>query len=93
MKYHDKLKEFLDSELGDLPYFEKYEISLTEEHNSKEYFDVEITTQDKKTKTLRFRVDSKDIEVDLNDEGDYTVCKDFDWTVKYFWMSLLSWDF
>jgi len=89
MKYYEKLKEFLDGELGDYSCF-KYEIDCTDKEGLEEYYEVEVTDGDK-TKTLYFKLNDAKIEIDTNEDCFEEVVS-YDWRVKYFWIALLKWE-
>ena len=96
MKGHDKLKEFLDSELSDYS-FEIGEIKVNDGYTQTEedeYYEVEIkwTYNDEKSKTLYFHYDRKEdkLEVELSEDC-YEEITTYDWRVKHFWMALLEW--
>ena len=91
MKYISKLQEFLESELSDYSYF-SYEIKFDEENQDYEYYNVEINTLDKTKKQLIFRVFKESLAVQMYDDGDYQITASHNFTAKYFWMALLSWD-
>ena len=90
MKHYKKIEEMLESELGDYSYF-KWELNYDEDYDEYEYYTVEIKTTDERTKTLKFRVDDKVIEIEMG-EDHWNETITFDFRVKYFWMALLSWD-
>lgn len=90
LKHYERLKEFLDNELGDYPYF-SFEIDFEEDMDGWEYYIAKVTTTDEKEGNVYFRLDKESIEVRRTEDA-YEKVETFDWTVKYFWMALLSWD-
>ena len=88
MKYYDKLKQLLDEELGDYSAY-SYEIHHEESLAGAEYYSVDIIENDKVSKTISFRNDASTIKVELS-EGSYYEIESFDYSIKYFWMALLS---
>ena len=93
MKHYKKLEEFLKSELDDYSYF-KWEINFEEaEDDDEEYYTVDFRIADAKlpNKTLRFKVTTDGIEIDTS-EDHWEKVTTWDYHVKYFWMTLLSWE-
>jgi len=90
MKYYDKLKEFLDDEFSDYSYF-KYEIDFDEEYAGHEYYTVNIKTTDDRKKTLSFKLNELNILIDMGDDN-WQETRNYGYKVKYFWMTLLSWE-
>lgn len=86
MKRYDKLKELIENELGDYSYFEGWEIEL--EYQEKEY---DVFTLNNRCNDARFRVWDDKIEVELGEDSYYKV-EYYEYTIKYFWQAILSWD-
>lgn len=86
MKKYDKLKELVEKELSEYSYFEGWDIKFEEEYKDYEYYNLETKMND-----VHFRVSDDKIEVELSEDSYYEI-KYFDWTIKYFWMAILSWD-
>lgn len=83
-KFSNRLTSYLDSECDD------YDLSYTWEWNDDcENCEVEVIRDNNKdfSKCLNFRYDNEndDLTIELS-EGCYYVTREFDWTVKYFWM-------
>lgn len=89
MKYNDRIQEFLDSELGEIPFFEGYSFKMVEEYNGWEFYSV--TIRDTEFSYL-FRINDKALQVDMH-EDTWEDCEFYNWNVKYFWMSILDWNF
>ena len=82
----EKLKELINQELGDYSYFEGWRVELYEEYENYNYYYLYV-----KNSNARFKVWDDKIEVELS-EGVFEEIEHFDWTIKYFWMAILSWD-
>lgn len=83
------VEEFCESELGDLSYFEGWKVVETESHYDDVYVDFEV-----RDTTLSFMVNNHTgkLSIDTTGEGSWCEIATYDWTVKYFWWALLSWD-
>ena len=83
-KFAKRLEEFLASECGD--YSIKWSYKWDEDTQCCE---VNIADEIRKERyaVLNFRYDNKkdDLKVELSEDNFYTT-REFDWTVKYFWM-------
>ena len=89
MKYIEKIQEFLHDELDDYSYF-KWELT-SEEDTDYEYYSVEISIYEKPVKTILLKTDGKKIEIETGEDV-WEETNTYNWRVKYFWMTLLSWE-
>ncbi len=91
MKGYEKIKELINKELEDYSYFKIGGLSLIEENDYEEFYEIDIKMHEKE-KTLYFRYDreEKKIGVQLS-EDNYEETNDYSYKVKYFWMALLEW--
>jgi hypothetical protein len=81
-KFAKRLEEYLSSECSD------YGLSYSWEWNEDgECCDVIITRDENEHKSIRFKYNVKndDLKIELS-EGSYYTTREFDRTVKYFWM-------
>ena len=82
-KFRERLNEYLDSECSD--YGMSYTIEFNEDGN---IFEAEIKSDhNDNSKTLTFKYDEEenDLLIELNEDSFYET-REFDETVKYFWM-------
>ena len=80
-KFAKRLNEYLDSECGD------YGMSYTWEYNlDNEYVEATIKV-DERTKEIVFTYDESNdmLSIELSEDCYYET-KEYDWTVKYFWI-------
>ena len=93
-KAEEKLKEFLERELGDYSFH--WSVELADEDDTGEYcyFDIRYGLYEDSNNYIGMRVkpnkEHEDIEVDMHD-GDYRVVEWFEPSIKYFWM-LIKWE-
>ena len=97
----EELEELLHTELDDYSYFEISNVELDEETEDASFYDVTITNERNQVKHLRFKVEEW---LDLDREQEmfqvhvciyediYEEVTTYDWRVKHFWMTLLSWE-
>lgn len=95
MKGYEKVKELIEGELGNYPYFDIGEIKLSDSYSQTEedeYYEVDISCLRHKKKTLYFHYDrnKEKIEIELG-EDNWEEVEDFSSKIKYFWMALLTW--
>ena len=92
MKGYEKIKELLNGELDDYSYFSIGELKLSEQNDTEEFYEVEITKANEDDKTLYFRYvrEEDKIYISIN-EDNYEEVTTYDWRVKYLWMVLLKW--
>jgi hypothetical protein len=93
----NRAKSFIDSETKD--YSMKYEITNAEFYNDSVYVYIDFDKNSVELKISEMEVpeDEEDIHRDCKIEvcmyeDVYEEVKDYDFTIKYFWMALLSWD-
>lgn len=82
-KFSARIKEYLDTECSD--YGLQYDYKWCEDT---ECCEVKITTDhNDNIKNLNFRYDDDkdDLSIELSEDSFY-VTREFDWSVKYFWM-------
>lgn len=91
---------FLESEVGDYSHFSDWKTQINHCHG--DVFTVDVDWDGRET--IEFRVDTSKVSIDDGEddytgdieiciyEDNYEVTRTYDWTVKYFWMSLLRWD-
>lgn len=96
MKHYKKIEELVEGELEDYSYFKKWELHHEEDYDDYEFYKVDIwirgdEEKEYPTKTLSFKIDDKDIYIELGEDSYQKIC-DFEYTIKYFWMALLNWD-
>lgn len=99
------VQEFLDGELGDYSHF-KYKLDDAEVSGKEVRVNYNVTTSSSPDSYngLYFNVIFKDedniedeeeatvtLEIDLG-EDNWQEIRSYDWQVKYFWMTLLSWE-
>lgn len=84
-KFKDRLIEFLNSECND------YDIEYSLEYNlDTEYYEVEIKRYDNLI-LVEFNYDEdKDVLIINMGEDNWYEVKEYDWSVKYFWMLVSS---
>lgn len=93
MKHIDRLKEILESELGDYSGYFDYNIEFDERGNSDEtveFYTVHVQGIDDNRKSLEFAITDDKVEIELSEDSWYEI-EHFNWTIKYFWMALLRW--
>lgn len=93
MKGYEQIKELLNGELDDYSFFSIGELKLSEQNDTEEFYEVEITkANDEPDKTLYFKYvrEEDKIYIDMH-EDNYEEVASYDWRVKYFWMTLLKW--
>jgi len=77
------VEEFLKNELDDYSYFNGWKVEESEESGDSIYVETSLG--------VSFKIKDKTLFVELG-EGSWQEIVTYDWTVKYFWMALLSWD-
>ena len=77
------VEEFLKDELDDYSCFNGWKIEESEESGNNIYVETSLG--------VSFKVKDKTLFVELGEDCWQEVVT-YDWTVKYFWMALLSWD-
>lgn len=83
--FNKRLNEFLDSECDDFDLSYKFEYD--EDLN---LCNVEVFRLDKSI-DINFKYDNKDDDLSIElTEDNYNIIREFDWTVKFFWMLVSS---
>ena len=89
----NKVKEFVVDELEDYGYFDFEDISFQDKEGDEYSYQVSIKTIDNKHKYLYFMYNKKEDQIYIeSSEDNYEKINDYDYTIKYFWMTLLKWD-
>ena len=91
MKYFNKVEELIHGEIGDYSYYaDNYKIEF-DDNGDEEYESYNLTIEpgDEKIFCVSLRAKEDCIEVEVGEDCWYEV-KDYDWTIKYFWIALLS---
>ena len=81
-KFVEKLTEFLESECSD--YGLVYDLTLSDYHDNAVTVTIFRENTDS-TIDVEFRMKDNDIEIEIAD-GCWEVVREYDYTVKYFWM-------
>ena len=91
MKYLTKVEELVNGEIGDYSYYaDNSEIETVDsDEGDYEYYELTIDANDDKIFCVTLRAKEDCIEVEVGEDIWYEV-KDYDWTIKYFWIALLS---
>lgn len=96
MKRIEDLQKLIYGELEDYSYFDNWEIHYNETFAGNEYYSLDLKANDEYVKTIRFRCSIENgnsaIEVCLGEDHWYET-KDYNYTIKYFWMAVLNWDY
>lgn len=87
-KYGNQICELLESELDEYPFFEGWSFSLAEIFDGWEYYDVQIRCANH---SYLLRTNGDRIQVQYGEDS-WEDIRTYDWTIKYFWMTILSWD-
>lgn len=90
-KFTERLNKYLDSECSDFDMYYNYE--LDEDSSC-----CEVTvyrddyTENRITINFRYNESRDDLSIELS-EGSFYTTREFDYTVKYFWMLVTPWLF
>lgn len=89
MKHIEKIQNILKSELEDYSF--DYDIELDYEEDDEEQYTVKVEDRywEKLIGYVTFRVEWKKVSVELW-EGSWYEIETFEFTIKYFWIALLS---
>ena len=95
MKGYEKVKELIEREISDYSYFTIGELKLCDAYSQTEddeYYQVEISSLNNKSKILYFHYDriNDKIEIELGEDS-WEEVEDYSYKIKYFWMALLTW--
>lgn len=89
LNHYEKVKDFIDSQLDDWDAFE-IKIEAEDFWRGKEYYEVHIINKEwDLDKELKFKADETTIEVEYVEDC-WEVVKEYDSSVKWFWITLLT---
>jgi len=82
------VEEIVSDELDDYSDFEGWKVVEAEDQGNG---DVRVDVLVPNGNDLYFRVKPDFVEIELSEDCWYSIVT-YDWRIKYFWMTLLSWD-